>query len=159
VLGYIAAGDGGVVGGGDGNAELNPVGTIVFSLFRGNIYYNNLKSFSMHHFVNLRRVCSHCNPSVGVHKACQANARPTKFLNNLAQLRCPLVTPAIPLRASRNPQRCICLRAALLKFLHQYVGDFLGTYDSLDEKLTFLPEKPILFDYGLHVPRMCSIVR
>ncbi len=63
----FAAGGGGNLVGLNGNAELNPVGIIVFSLFRGSRYYDNLKDICMHHIVYLRPVCSHCNPSLGVH--------------------------------------------------------------------------------------------
>jgi hypothetical protein len=58
---------GGRVGGGSGAYELNPVGSIVFSLFRGGSYWTNLQNLSMHHFMNLRPVCSFCNPSLGTH--------------------------------------------------------------------------------------------
>ena len=67
VMQHMSTGMGGNNGAGNGHYSLNPIGVIVFSLFRNSAYYNNLLSLSMHHFVNLRPVCSHCNPSLGVH--------------------------------------------------------------------------------------------
>jgi len=50
---------------GSGQRTLNSTGVLVFSLLYGTGYKSNLKQLSMHHFVNLRPVCPHCNSSLG----------------------------------------------------------------------------------------------
>jgi len=65
-MSYMAGNVGGTFGG-NGNYCLNPVGIIYFSLFRNSGYWNNLKALTLHNFLNLRPVCSFCNPSLGVH--------------------------------------------------------------------------------------------
>lgn len=57
----------GGLNGGDDSYSLNAPGIIVYSLFRSSGYHQNLLNLAMHHFINLRPVCSHCNPSLGVH--------------------------------------------------------------------------------------------
>jgi hypothetical protein len=52
---------------GDNSSSLNPVGVIIFSMFRNSGYWTNLKALTMHNFINLRPVCSFCNPSLGNH--------------------------------------------------------------------------------------------
>jgi hypothetical protein len=62
-----AADIGGELAPGGGLDELNYPGMIVYSLFKGAGYYDNLKELSMHHFINLRPVCLFCNSSLGKH--------------------------------------------------------------------------------------------
>ncbi len=57
----------GGLNGGNNTYSLNAPGIIVYSLFRSSGYYQNLVNLAMHHYINLRPVCSHCNPSLGVH--------------------------------------------------------------------------------------------